>query len=93
MRNVKTQGLTPQHAVFVACRGGVLRLGRGALGSLAAGRDMKKGAPRKIRLAETLRRETTLRVGWTAREWQAGAPLTLWKALIKRKKDSAETRD
>jgi hypothetical protein len=54
---------------------------------------MKKGAPRKIRLAETLRRETTLRVGWTAREWQAGAPLTLWKALIKRKKDSAETRD
>jgi hypothetical protein len=44
-------------------------------------------------LAETLRRETTLRVGWIAREWQAGAPQTLWKALTKRKKNSAETRD
>ena len=54
---------------------------------------MKKGAPRKIRLAETLRLETTLTVGWIARELHAGVPQTLWKALTKRKKNGAETRD
>jgi len=60
---------------------------------LEALREMKKGAPWKIRLAETLRRETTLTVGWIAQELHAGVPQTLWKALTKRKKNGAETRD
>jgi hypothetical protein len=63
------------------------------LGGLAADRDMKKDAPWKIRLAETLRCETTLSVGWIAQELHAGVPQTPWKALTKRKKNGAETRD
>jgi hypothetical protein len=54
---------------------------------------MTKGAPWKIRLAETLRRETTLSVGWIAQVLHAGVSPTLWKALTKRKKIGAETRD
>jgi len=44
-------------------------------------------------LVETLCRETTLAVGWIAQELHAGVLQTLWKALAKRKKNGAETRD
>jgi hypothetical protein len=51
------------------------------------------------RLAEALRRGTTLTVGCIAQELRAGVcvcvcvPQTMWKARTKRKKNGAETRD
>ncbi len=55
-------------------------------------RARAKGDKTKIQLAAELRKQTTMTMGWIARELNAGAPQTLWGALRKYKKDD-NTRD
>ena len=39
--------------------------------------------PGKVRLAQVLRKETTMTLGWIAHRLQMGSESTLWKALQK----------
>ena len=54
---------------------------------------LKKGDPAKVRLAEDLRRNTTMTMAWIAKELNAGVPQTLWKALWASGKKGDNTRD
>ncbi len=52
-----------------------------------------KGENIKTQLAAELRKQTTMTVGWIARELNAGAPQTLWAALRRYRAKGDNTRD
>ena len=53
-------------------------------------KELKKGDPLKIELVAELRKQTTMSMAWITKEINAGAPNSIWNALRRLQKESAD---